>query len=88
MRSTSCPRTHLDVIDREGRGPVGKTVVDQPDSGHLRFVDRRGGRLCVASAEELAMMVLLERLHRDDVAFYGAMRGGADGPEAPVKLKA
>jgi hypothetical protein len=44
------------------------------------FVSRTGARICVASAQELAIMVKLKRLrlHRDDDAFYSAMQGVID----------
>ncbi|MBD4614221.1 DUF1631 family protein [Xanthomonas citri pv. citri] len=82
--------TSLDFIDREGRVQPGKLSWISPISGRLMFVNRRGGRLCVSSPEELAMMVWLDRLrlHRDDDAFYSAMQDVVDGLEAPPKLKA
>lgn len=54
------------------------------------FVDRRGGRSCVCSPEDLAMMVWLDRprLHREDGAFYSAMQGVVDALDAPATLKA
>lgn len=72
--------TWLDFVDREGRAQPGKLSWVSPISARLMFVNRRGGRLCVASPEALAMMVRLERLrlHRDDDAFYSAMQGVVD----------
>lgn len=72
--------TWLDFVDREGRVQSGKLAWTSPISGRLMFVNRRGGRLCVASPEELAMMVWLDRLrlHRDGDAFYSAMQGVVD----------
>lgn len=73
--------TSLDFVDRAGRVQAGKLSWISPISGRLMFVNRRGGRLCVSSPEELAMMVGLERvrLHRQDDAFYGAMQDVIDG---------
>ncbi|WIH05629.1 DUF1631 domain-containing protein [Xanthomonas translucens pv. graminis] len=72
--------TWLDFVDREGRVQPGKLSWVSPISSRLMFVNRRGGRLCVASPEALAMMVQLDRLrlHRDDDAFYSAMQGAVD----------
>jgi len=73
--------TWLEFIDRDGRIQPGKLSWISPISGRLMFVNRRGGRLCLASAEELAMMVWLDRLrlHREQDAFYSAMQGVVDG---------
>ncbi|AJC45800.1 DUF1631 family protein [Xanthomonas sacchari] len=72
--------TWLDFVDREGRVQPGKLTWVSPISARLLFVNRRGGRLCVASAEALAVMARLDRLrlHRDDDAFYSAMQGAVD----------
>ncbi|MCT8272407.1 DUF1631 family protein [Xanthomonas translucens] len=72
--------TWLDFVDREGRVQPGKLSWVSPISSRLMFVNRRGGRLCVASPEALAMMVQLDRLrlHRDDDAFYSAMQGAVN----------
>ncbi|MBO9830120.1 DUF1631 domain-containing protein [Xanthomonas sp. A2111] len=72
--------TWLDFVDREGRVQPGKLTWVSPISARLLFVNRRGGRLCVASAEALAVMARLDRLrlHRDDDAFYSAMQGVVD----------
>ncbi|KTF32479.1 DUF1631 domain-containing protein [Xanthomonas vesicatoria] len=81
--------TSLDFVDREGRVQAGKLSWISPISGRLMFVNRRGGRLCVSSPEELAMMVWLDRLrlHREEDAFYSAMQGVVDGLDDPVHLK-
>jgi len=73
--------TWLDFIDRQGQIQPGKLSWISPISGRLMFVNRRGGRLCVAPAEELAMMVWLDRLrlHREGDAFYSAMQEVVDG---------
>ncbi len=75
--------TWLDFIDRQGRIQPGKLSWISPISGRLMFVNRRGARLCVAPAEELAMMVWLDRLrlHREGDAFYSAMQEVVDGLE-------
>ncbi|MDG2526362.1 DUF1631 domain-containing protein [Stenotrophomonas sp. HITSZ_GD] len=81
--------TCLDFIDRQGVIQPGKLSWISPISGRLMFVNRRGGRLCVASPEELAMMVWLDRLrlHREGDAFYSAMQGVVDGLEqAPPRV--
>ncbi|KQQ83010.1 hypothetical protein ASF73_19335 [Xanthomonas sp. Leaf131] len=82
--------TSLEFIDREGRVQPGKLSWISPISGRLMFVNRRGGRLCVSSPEELAMMVWLDRLrlHREDDAFYSAMQGVVDGLDVPSTRKA
>ncbi|MCC8536718.1 DUF1631 family protein [Xanthomonas axonopodis pv. poinsettiicola] len=82
--------TSLDFVDREGRVQPGKLSWISPISGRLMFVNRRGGRLCVSSPEELAMMVWLDRLrlHREEDAFYSAMQGVVDALDAPATLKA
>ncbi|HYG07337.1 MAG TPA: DUF1631 family protein [Stenotrophomonas sp.] len=77
--------TLLDFIDRQGQVQPGKLSWISPISGRLMFVNRRGGRLCVASPEELAMMVWLDRLrlHREGDAFYSAMQEVVDRLEPP-----
>ncbi|KAF1691024.1 DUF1631 domain-containing protein [Pseudoxanthomonas koreensis] len=70
--------TWLDFIDREGRVQAGKRSWGSPISSRLLFVNRRGVRFCVASPEELAVMVRLGRLRthvEDDGAFDSAMQG-------------
>jgi hypothetical protein len=70
--------TWLDFIDREGRVQPGKLSWVSPISSRLLFVNRRGVRFCVASPEELAVMVRLGRLRThvdDDGAFDSAMQG-------------
>jgi len=72
--------TWLDFIDRDNRAQAGKLSWVSPISSRLLFVNRAGVRICVASPEELAIMVKLNRLrlHRDDDAFYSAMQGVID----------
>ena len=72
--------TWLDFIDKDNRAQAGKLSWVSPISGRLMFVSRTGARICVASVEELAIMVQLKRLrlHRDDDAFYSAMQGVID----------
>ena len=81
--------TWLDFIDRQGQIQPGKLSWISPISGRLMFVNRRGARLCVAPAEELAMMVWLDRLrlHREGDAFYSAMQEVVDGLE-PARRQA
>ncbi|WP_428992279.1 DUF1631 domain-containing protein [Pseudoxanthomonas suwonensis] len=70
--------TWLDFIDKDGRVQPGKLSWVSPISSRLLFVNRRGVRFCVASAEELAVMVRLGRLRMhvaDDGAFDSAMQG-------------
>ncbi|WP_313318366.1 DUF1631 domain-containing protein [Stenotrophomonas sp.] len=72
--------TWLDFIDKEGKLQAGKLSWISPISSRLLFVNRRGIRFCVASPEELAVMVRLGRLraHVDDGAFDSAMQGVLD----------
>jgi hypothetical protein len=72
--------TWLDFVDRNGRIRAGKLNWISPISARLMFVDKLGSRLCVASAEELAVMAHLDRLrlHREDDAFYSAMAGAIE----------
>ncbi len=73
--------TWLDFIDKDGRVQPGKLSWVSPISSRLLFVNRRGVRFCVASPEELAVMVRLERLRMhvpDDGAFDSAMQGVID----------
>ena len=72
--------TWLDFIDKDNRAQAGKLSWISPISGRLMFVSRTGARICVASVEELAIMVQRKRLrlHRDDDAFYSAMQGVID----------
>lgn len=72
--------TWLDFVDRNGRVRAGKLNWVSPISARLMFVDKLGSRLCVASAEELAVMAQLERLrlHREEDAFYSAMAGAIE----------
>lgn len=72
--------TWLDFVDRDNRVQAGKLSWVSPISSRLLFVNRSGARIAVASAQELAIMVKLNRLrlHRDDDAFYSAMQGVID----------
>ena len=70
--------TWLDFIDKDGRVQPGKLSWVSPISSRLLFVNRRGVRFCVASAEELAVMVRMGRLRMhvaDEGAFDSAMQG-------------
>ncbi|WP_045757648.1 DUF1631 domain-containing protein [Xanthomonas albilineans] len=68
--------TWLDFVDRDSNVQAGKLSWVSPISSRLLFVNRRGARLCVASPEELALMVRLGRLrnHDDDGAFDSALQ--------------
>lgn len=70
----------LDFIDKDGKLQAGKLSWISPISQRLLFVNRRGVRFCVASPEELAVMVRLGRLrpHVDNGAFDSAMQGVID----------
>ena len=70
----------LDFVDKDGKVQAGKLSWVSPISQRLLFVNRRGVRFCVASPEELAVMVRLGRLraHIDDGAFDSAMQGVID----------
>ncbi|MDM7553704.1 DUF1631 domain-containing protein [Xanthomonas fragariae] len=72
--------TWLDFVDKDGKVQAGKLSWVSPISQRLLFVDRRGVRFCVASPEELAVMVRLGRLreHINDGAFDSAMQGVID----------
>lgn len=72
--------TWLDFVDKDGKVQAGKLSWISPISSRLLFVNRRGVRFCVASPEELAVMVRLDRLraHVDDGAFDSAMQGVID----------
>ncbi|MEP6907028.1 MAG: DUF1631 family protein [Pseudoxanthomonas sp.] len=72
--------TWLDFIDRDNRVQAGKLSWVSPISSRLLFVSRSGTRIAVASPQELAIMVKLNRLrlHRADDAFYSAMQGVVD----------
>lgn len=78
--------TWLDFVDRFGCAQPGKLAWISPISGRRMFVNRRGTRLCVASPEQLAAMVRLDRLrlHRDEDAFYSAMQSVVDTLEGPL----
>jgi hypothetical protein len=72
--------TWLDFVDKDNKVQAGKLSWVSPISSRLLFVNRRGVRFCVASAEELAVMVRLGRLrrHRHEDAFDSAMQGVID----------
>ncbi|MCD7098157.1 DUF1631 domain-containing protein [Stenotrophomonas sp. MMGLT7] len=72
--------TWLDFIEKDGKVQAGKLSWVSPISSRLLFVNRRGVRFCVASPEELAVMVRLGRLrpHASDGAFDSAMQGVLD----------
>ena len=78
--------TWLDFVDRLGQVQPGKLAWVSPISGRRMFVNRRGSRFCVASPEQLAAMVRLERLrlHREEDAFYSAMQAVVDSLEMPA----
>ncbi len=80
--------TWLDFVDKDGKVQAGKLSWISPISSRLLFVNRRGVRFCVASPEELAVMVRLGRLraHVSDGAFDSAMQGVIDrlDPQAPT----
>lgn len=72
--------TWLDFVDKDGKVQAGKLSWVSPISQRLLFVNRRGVRFCVASPEELAVMMRLGRLreHIHDGAFDSAMQGVID----------
>ncbi|MCY7313993.1 MAG: DUF1631 domain-containing protein [Pseudoxanthomonas sp.] len=72
--------TWLDFIDKNNKLQAGKLSWVSPISSRFLFVNRRGVRFCVASPEELAVMVRLGRLrkHVDEDAFDSAMLGVID----------
>ncbi|MFT4197760.1 MAG: DUF1631 domain-containing protein [Pseudoxanthomonas sp.] len=82
----------LDFIDKDNKVQPGKLSWVSPISARLLFVNRRGVRFCVASPEELAVMVRLGRLrgHRAEDAFDSAMQGVIDrlGGEARQSAEA
>ena len=69
--------TWLDFVDKDNKVQAGKLSWVSPISSRLLFVNRRGVRFCVASPEELAMMVRMGRLRTHEVedAFDSAMQG-------------
>ena len=69
--------TWLDFVDKDNKVQAGKLSWVSPISSRLLFVNRRGVRFCVASPEELAMMVRMGRLrtHEEEDAFDSAMQG-------------
>ncbi len=72
--------TWLDFVSRDGSVRAGKLSWVSPISARLMFVDRRGGRMCVASPDELSALAHLDRVraHRHEDAFYSAMQGAID----------
>ncbi len=72
--------TWLDFVSRDGSVRAGKLSWVSPISARLMFVDRRGGRMCVASPDELSALVQLGRVRarRHEDAFYSAMQGVID----------
>lgn len=81
--------TWLDFIDKDNKVQAGKLSWVSPISSRLLFVNRRGVRFCVASPEELAVMVRMGRLrtHQAEDAFDAAMQGVIDRLE-PSKTAA
>ncbi|MBD9478411.1 DUF1631 domain-containing protein [Pseudoxanthomonas sp. PXM02] len=69
--------TWLDFVDKDNKVQAGKLSWVSPISSRLLFVNRRGVRFCVASPEELAVMVRMGRLrtHQSEDAFDSAMQG-------------
>jgi hypothetical protein len=67
--------TWVQFIDEEGNSQPAKLSWQSPISNRLLFVNRRGLRYCVASAEELAAMIGSKRLviRQNDAAFEHAM---------------
>jgi hypothetical protein len=83
--------TWVQFIDEEGNAQPAKLSWQSPISNRLLFVNRRGLRYCVASAEELAAMIGAKRLviRQNDAAFehamnqvLGRLRAGGKGAEA------
>ena len=66
----------LDFIGQDNKVQACKLSWISPISSRLLFVNRRGLNVCVASPEELAVMVRLGRLraHRSESAFDSAMQ--------------
>lgn len=67
--------TWVQFMDEEGNAQPAKLSWQSPISNRLLFVNRRGLRYCVASAEELAAMIGSKRLviRQNDAAFEHAM---------------
>lgn len=65
----------VQFIDEEGNSQPAKLSWFSPISNRMLFVNRRGLRYCVASAEELAAMIQSKRLviRQNDAAFEHAM---------------
>ena len=70
----------LDFIGQDNKVQPCKLSWISPISSRLLFVNRNGVNVCVASPEELAVMVRLGRLraHRSESAFDSAMQGVID----------
>ena len=68
--------TWVQLVGESGRGEPAKVSWISPISNRLLFVNRRGGRILVASAEELAAMEKLGRiqLRPAGAAFDAAMQ--------------
>lgn len=77
----------LDFVDKDNRVQVGRLSWISPVSRRLMFVNRAGGRICVASVQELVVMAQLGRvrMHRDEDAFYSAMQGVVDRLVVPAR---
>jgi hypothetical protein len=80
----------VQFIDEEGNSQPAKLSWLSPISNRMLFVNRRGLRYCVASAEELAAMIQSQRLviRQNDAAFEHAMnqvlgRLRANAPSQP-----
>lgn len=67
--------TWVQFFDEAGNSQPAKLSWQSPISNRLLFVNRRGLRYCVASAEELAAMIGAKRLviRQNDAAFEHAM---------------
>jgi hypothetical protein len=67
--------TWVQFMDEDGNAQPAKLSWQSPISNRLLFVNRRGLRYCVASAEELAAMIGAKRLviRQNDAAFEHAM---------------
>ncbi|WP_395791253.1 DUF1631 domain-containing protein [Aquimonas sp.] len=67
--------TWVQFFDEDGNSQPAKLSWQSPISNRLLFVNRRGLRYCVASAEELAAMIGAKRLiiRQNDAAFEHAM---------------
>jgi len=84
--------TWVQFIDEDGNSQPAKLSWQSPISNRLLFVNRRGLRYCVASAEELAAMIGSKRLviRQNDAAFehamnqvLGRLRANSTGAKSP-----